>query len=85
MVPLTITANSNSWEYDGTAHSDNGYTLSINGGSDITVTGSDYTFGNGDVLTVTISGSVTNYSATATPNEITNVKVMLWCATTSPA
>ena len=76
VVALAITANSNSWEYDGTAHSDNGYSLTIDGGTAIDVTGSDHTFANGDVLTVTISGSVTNYSATATPNEITNVKVM---------
>ena len=76
VVPLTITANSNSWEYDGTAHSDNGYTLNINGGSDIAVTGSNYTFENGDVLTVTISGSVTNVSESPVTNTITNVKVM---------
>ena len=75
VVTLTITANSNSWEYDGTAHSDNGYTLTIDGGSPISVTGSDHHFDNGDVLTVTIVGSVTNYSAPAA-NEITNVKVM---------
>ena len=75
-VTLKITSNSHNWEYDGNAHSDIGYTLSINGGIDTVVIGNDYTFANGDVLTVSISGTVTDYTATAVDNEITNVKVM---------
>ena len=55
-VPITITAASQSWTYDGTAHSNSAVT--VTSGSLLT----------GDSLVATATGSVTNVAQTATGN-----------------
>ena len=73
-VALTITTNGHEWTYDGQAHSDVGYTLSIDGGTAITVTGETYELPNHDILTVTMPTTVTDFT-TGTTNAGT-VKIM---------
>ena len=61
---ITITANSNSKTYDGTALTDSGYSYTKN----ILV--------KGDVLTAVVEGSVTNVDDANTANVVTSYKVM---------
>ncbi|MBR3648074.1 MAG: hypothetical protein IKN59_06780, partial [Paludibacteraceae bacterium] len=76
-INLTITANSNSWEYDATAHSEDSYTLTIGEGSTAVTAqvgaGGDYTFDNGDVLKVDVAGAITN----VTESDVDNVATVL--------
>lgn len=66
---LAIEAGSNSWTYDGMAHGEDSYQLTIDGAEPIAVgEGGTYTFPNGDVLTVTVEGSVTNVADTQSGN-----------------
>ena len=65
---IKVTANSDHKTYDGTPLTNNTYTTDP---ADLTGI-----LAAGDALQVTITGSVTNYSATATPNVVTDVKVM---------
>lgn len=66
---LTITANDHTWTYDGNAHSDNGYSIAFGSQSEDGTSGTGLTLSNGDVLTVSITGSITNYSQ----NDVDNV------------
>ena len=54
--PLTITAASHTWAYDGAAHKDEAVTAAVGG------------LFNGDILVATATGSVTNVADTATGN-----------------
>lgn len=68
---LQITANSNSWTYDGSAHSDNGFTVTFGSESLTGTSGSTVTLANGDVIgNVTISGSITNVTESPVANTI---------------
>ena len=68
---LQITANSNSWTYDGSAHSDNGFTVTFGSESHTGTSGSTVTLANGDVIgNVTISGSITNVTESPVANTI---------------
>ena len=68
---LQITANSNSWTYDGSAHSDNGFTVTFGSESHNGTSGSTVTLANGDVIgNVTISGSITNVTESPVANTI---------------
>lgn len=68
---LTITANSNSWTYDGNAHSDNGFEVSFDGTTYNGTSGNDVTLGNGDVISgVTITGSITNVTESPVANVV---------------
>lgn len=63
-TPITITANTKSWKYDGARHTDDGYT---------------YTQGvlvSGDVLTATVVGSITHVSTVDSSNIVVDYKVM---------
>ncbi|MCR5549893.1 MAG: InlB B-repeat-containing protein, partial [Bacteroidales bacterium] len=63
---IVITADNGEWTYDGTMHTQNSYTLTVDGGSPITVplsANGDYKFPNGDSLHVTISGEAKNVTA----------------------
>ncbi len=68
---LQITANSNSWTYDGGAHSDNGFKVTFGSESLTGTSGSTVTLANGDVIgNVTISGSITNVTESPVANTI---------------
>ena len=68
---LQITANSNSWTYDGSAHSDNGFKVTFGSESHTGTSGSTVTLANGDVIgNVTISGSITNVTESPVANTI---------------
>lgn len=68
---LQITANSNSWTYDGSAHSDNGFKVTFGSESLTGTSGSTVTLANGDVIgNVTISGSITNVTESPVANAI---------------
>ena len=58
--PLVITANSQSWKYDGSEHSDNGYTVSYGGTAVTPDSDGTYTLPTGDKVSATVSGSVKN-------------------------
>ncbi|WP_158309950.1 MBG domain-containing protein [Eggerthella sp. YY7918] len=75
---LVITADSGSWIYDGQKHEADGYKLTIDNGSSITVGANGaYTFSNGDKLYADVVGSATNVADTAEGNnEIKNVRVV---------
>ena len=75
-VEITVTAGSKSWTYDGNAHSQDSYTLKIGNGAPIPV-GADgiYTFENGDILTVEITGSVTNVAEGTVANTISSLTI----------
>lgn len=68
---LTITANSNSWTYDGNAHSDNGFVVSFDGATYNGTSGNTVTLSNGDVISgVTITGSITNVTDSPVDNVV---------------
>ena len=73
---FTIEANSHSWNYDGNAHSDNGYTVTFgsetyDGTSDV-----ELALDNGDKLTVNISGSITNVTESPVTNVVGTYTIM---------
>ncbi len=68
---LTITANSNSWTYNGNAHSDNGFVVSFDGATYNGTSGNPVTLSNGDVISgVTITGSITNVTESPVANVV---------------
>ena len=67
---FTIKANSHSWSYDGNAHSDNGYTVTFGSETHNGTSGVELTLDNGDVLTATVSGSITNVAESPVANVI---------------
>ena len=75
---LYIVANSHSWTYDGSAHSDNGYKVTFGSESHTGTSGNDVTLNNGDVITnVTVTGSITNVTESPVANALgTGIKVM---------
>ncbi|MCR4857768.1 MAG: hypothetical protein K5890_06190, partial [Bacteroidales bacterium] len=75
---LQIVANSHSWTYDGSAHSDNGYKVTFGSENYTSTSGNDVTLSNGDVVTdVTVTGSITNVTESPVANALgTGIKVM---------
>ena len=75
---LSIKANSHSWTYDGSAHSDDGFTVTFGSESHTGTSGNDVTLNNGDIITdVTVSGSITNVIESPVANALgTGIKVM---------
>ena len=71
---VTVTANTNSFDYDGTAHTDNGYVLTS--GTFVTngTSGTPVTLPNNDKLTAVITGTITN--AGSVPNVVDNVTIV---------
>ena len=65
---ITVTANSNSWEYDGQAHSDGGYTVNYDGVDYKVEAGETATLPTGDVVKAKITKTVTNVSDSAANN-----------------
>ena len=65
---ITVTANSNSWEYDGQAHSDGGYTVNYDGVDYKVEAGETATLPTGDVVKAKITKTVTNVSDSAAGN-----------------
>ena len=58
--PVVITAASESWKYDGQAHSDNGYAVSYGETPVAQNADGSYTLPTGDKVTATVAGSVTH-------------------------
>ena len=65
---ITITANSHTWEYDGQAHSDGGYTVEYDGKTYKVEAGETATLPTGDVVKAKITKTVTNVSDSAAGN-----------------
>ena len=75
---LSITANSHSWTFDGSAHSDNGFTVTFGSESHTGTSGTDVSLTNGDVITgVNVTGTITNVTESPVDNALgTGIKVM---------
>ena len=65
---ITITANSHTWEYDGQAHSDGGYTVNYDGVDYPVEAGKSVELPTGDVVKARITKTVTNVSDSAAGN-----------------
>ena len=73
---IVITAASNSWMYDGSAHSDGSYTVTYDGAEIKANAEGKYILPTGDEVTAVVTGSVTNVEDTvAENNEITEYAV----------
>ena len=68
-IAVTITAQDESWVYDGTEHSHPYYDIAIGGGTPVTGQSGDYVY-KGDTFTVTVTGSVTDVADTAEGNNV---------------
>ncbi len=71
---VTVTANSEHFDYDGTAHTDNGYVLTSGTVVANGISGTPVDLPNNDKLTAVITGTITN--AGSVPNVVDNVTVM---------
>ena len=69
-MELKVTANSNSWVYDGQLHGDGGYTVSYGGESFTVAAGESVTLPTGDKLSAVISVMVKDVADTAEGNNI---------------
>lgn len=68
---LTITANSNSWTYDGNAHSDPGFTVTFGTETHTVASGNTVTLNNNDVISnISITGSITNVTESPVANVV---------------
>ena len=65
---ITVTANSHTWEYDGQAHSDGGYTVNYDGVDYPVEAGKSVELPTGDVVKARITKTVTNVSDSAAGN-----------------
>ena len=65
---IKVTANSHTWEYDGQAHSDGGYTVEYDGKTYKVEAGKTATLPTGDVVKAKITKTVTNVSDSAANN-----------------
>ena len=72
---VSVTANSNSWMYDGTGHSDGGYTVTYDGKDYTAAAGESVTLPTGDKVTAVITSSVKNVEDTKTGNNTLTVTV----------
>ena len=74
---IIITANSNTWEYDGQPHTDGGYTVSYKGENYTAAAGESVVLPTGDTLTATVEGTVTNVADSAdNNNNVTDVTIV---------
>ena len=69
-MELKVTANSNSWVYDGQLHGDGGYTVTYGGESFTVAAGESVTLPTGDKLSAVISVTVKDVADTAEGNNI---------------
>ncbi len=69
-MELKVTANSNSWVYDGQLHGDGGYTVTYGGASFTVAAGESVTLPTGDKLSAVISVMVKDVADTAEGNNI---------------
>ena len=76
---ITITAASDEKTYDGTPLTNSRCTLIIGDDTEhpITITNGTYNFSNGDVLTLNVTGSVTNVSDNASDNNVPTIVSIL--------
>ena len=73
---MTVIANSESKTYDGQPMTNGGYTVEFDGQPYKLKAGESLTLPNGDILTATVVGSVTDVETLATANEVENVSIM---------
>lgn len=73
---MTVTANSESKTYNGQPLANGGYTVEFDGQTYKLKAGESLTLPNGDILTATVVGSVTDVETLATANEVENVSIM---------
>ena len=73
---MTVIANSESKTYDGQPLTNGGYTVEFDGQPYKLKAGESLTLPNGDILTATVVGSVTDVETLATANEVENVSIM---------
>lgn len=71
---VTVTANSEHFDYNGTAHTDNGYVLTSGTFVSNGTSGTPVDLPNNDKLTAVITGTITN--AGSVPNVVDNVTIM---------
>ena len=71
---VTVTANSEHFDYNGTAHTDNGYVLTSGTVVANGISGTPVDLPNNDKLTAVITGTITN--AGSVPNVVDNVTIM---------
>ena len=69
-MELKVTANSNSWVYDGQLHGDGGYTVTYGGESFTVAAGESVTLPTGDKLSAVITVMVKDVADTAEGNNI---------------
>lgn len=69
-MELKVTANSNSWVYDGQLHGDGGYTVTYGGESFTVAAGESMTLPTGDKLSAVITVTVKDVADTAEGNNI---------------
>ena len=69
-MELKVTANSNSWVYDGQLHGDGGYTVTYGGASFTVAAGESVTLPTGDKLSAVITVMVKDVADTAEGNNI---------------
>ena len=69
-TPIVISSGTNSWLYDGSAHSEETYTVTYNGVAvtNVDATGKVFTLPTGDTLRISNPASITNVSETANNN-----------------
>ena len=65
---ITVTANSHTWEYDGQAHSDGGYTVTYGNESYTVKAGESATLSTGDKVTAVVKGQVKDVDDTKAGN-----------------
>ena len=73
---MTVIANRESKTYDGQPLTNGGYTVEFDGQPYKLKAGESLTLPNGDILTATVVGSVTDVETLATANEVENVSIM---------
>lgn len=73
---LVVTAQSDSWEYDGNAHTKLFYDITFGTESYTGIaSGASQTLSNGDVVTATVSGTITHVTESNVDNVVTSIEI----------
>ena len=71
--PITVKSNSHTWVYDGTSHSDDGYTLIFANGTIPVGADGIFEFPNSDTLRVDVTGTVTTVGSVDNIPTVTSI------------